>query len=90
MDDTTLHAGVARRTINPPLGIGKIGGRLFGDPIQWIESDLTATVLVLRGAVSKVAVVAVDLCTIESHPDSEQRALEATVALIRELAENRQ
>jgi hypothetical protein len=65
--DDTLHAGAARRTINPPLGIGKIGGRLFGDPIQWIESDLTATVLVLRGAGTKVAIVAVDLCTVESR-----------------------
>jgi hypothetical protein len=65
--DDTLHAGAARRTINPPLGIGKIGGRLFGDPIQWIESDLTATVLVLHGAGTKVAIVAVDLCTVESR-----------------------
>jgi hypothetical protein len=65
--DEILYAGAARRTINPPLGIGKIGGRLFGDPIQWIESDLTATVLVLRGAGTKVAIVAVDLCTVESR-----------------------
>jgi hypothetical protein len=71
MVDGALHAGAARRTINPPLGIGKIGGRLFGDPIQWIESDLTATVLVLGGARVKVAIVAVDLCTVESrHADT--------------------
>ncbi len=70
MDDA-LHAGAARRTINPPLGIGKIGGRLFGDPIQAIESDLTATALVLRGAGAKVAVLAVDLCTVETrHADT--------------------
>jgi hypothetical protein len=68
--DDTLQAGAARRTINPPLGIGKIGGRLFGDPIQWIESDLTATALVLSGAGAKVAIVAADLCTVESrHAD---------------------
>ena len=55
MDDV-LHAGAARRTINPPLGIGKIGGRLFGDPIQAIESDLTATALVpARAGAAKVA-----------------------------------
>jgi hypothetical protein len=71
VDDTTLQAGAARRTINPPLGIGKIGGRLFGDPIQWIESDLTATALVLTGAGTKVAIVAADLCTVESrHADT--------------------
>jgi hypothetical protein len=69
--DDTLHAGAARRTINPPLGIGKIGGRLFGDPIQWIESDLTATALVLSAAGTKVAIVAADLCTVESrHADT--------------------
>jgi hypothetical protein len=118
--DDSLHAGAGRRTINPPLGIGKIGGHLFGEPIQWLESDLTATALVLRGAGGKVALVAVDLWTVETrhadtirseggwrlgeryalpdwipqiypgqvtalHPDSERRALEGTLALIREL-----
>jgi hypothetical protein len=38
------------------------GLRLFGSPIQAIESDLTATVLVLGDGDTKVAVVAVDLC----------------------------
>ena len=28
----TLYAGVARRIINPPLGINKAGLRLFADP----------------------------------------------------------
>jgi len=69
--DDSLHAGAGRRTINSPLGIGKIGGRLFGDPIQWIESDLTATALVLSGAGTKVAIVALDLCTVETrHADT--------------------
>ena len=44
---TTLYAGAARRAINPELGTGMPGLRLFGAPIQAIESDLTATVLVL-------------------------------------------
>ena len=64
MDDA-LHAGAARRTINPPLGTGKIGGRgLFGSPIQAIESDLTATVLVLGDGDTKVALIATDLCVL--------------------------
>ena len=58
----TLRAGVARRTINPLLGTGKAGLRLFGSPIQAIESDLTATVLVLSDGETKVAIVATDLC----------------------------
>ena len=59
---TTLYAGAARRTINPLLGTGKAGLRLFGSPIQAIESDLTATALVLGDGDTKVALIAVDLC----------------------------
>ena len=61
---TTLYAGAARRAINPQLGTGKAGLRLFGSPIQAIESDLTATVLVLGDGDTKVAVAAVDLCVV--------------------------
>jgi hypothetical protein len=61
---STLYAGAARRTINPPLGTGKGGLRLFGSPIQAIESDLTATVLVLGDGDAKVAVIATDLCVL--------------------------
>ena len=56
-----LLAGAARRTINPPLGTGKGGVRLFGDPIQAIESDLTATTLVLANGNTKLALIATDL-----------------------------
>jgi hypothetical protein len=78
--DGALHAGAARRTIDPPLGIGKIGGRLFGEPIQAIESDLTATALVLDGAGG----IPLDHVLLnERYP--ERRAVEATVALLRQL-----
>ena len=59
---TTLYAGAARRAINPQLGTGMAGLRLFGSPIQAIESDLTATVLVLSDGDRKVALIGVDLC----------------------------
>ena len=59
---TTLYAGAARRAINPQLGTGMAGLRLFGAPIQAIESDLTATVLVLGNGAAKVALIGVDLC----------------------------
>jgi len=39
----TLYAGAARKIINPPLGIKRAGIRLFADPLQAIETDLTAT-----------------------------------------------
>ncbi|MDE0222757.1 MAG: neutral/alkaline non-lysosomal ceramidase N-terminal domain-containing protein [Spirochaetaceae bacterium] len=61
---SALRAGVARRVINPPFGIKRPGIRLFADPIQAIESDLTATVLVLAAGGSRAAIVACDLCAI--------------------------
>ena len=67
----TLQAGVATRVINPPLGIGKGGVRLFGDPIQAIESDLMAAVLVIASGTTKIALIATDLgllTTGESDP----------------------
>ena len=57
----TLHAGAARRAVNPPLGTRQTGFRLFGNPVQAIESDLTATALVLSDATAKVVVIAIDL-----------------------------
>ena len=57
----TLFAGVARSVINPPLGIRRAGIRIFADPIQAIESDLTATVLVLSDGNTRLAIAALDL-----------------------------
>ncbi len=60
----TLFAGAARRIINPQLGHSKSGIRLFGDPIQWIESDLSATAVVLANGDTKVVIIGFDLCVI--------------------------
>lgn len=65
----TLYAGIARRVINPQIGTAKVGLRLFADPIQAIESDLTATVLVLCNEETKVAIIATDLCVV-SMPEA--------------------
>ena len=51
-----LCAGAARRLVNPPLGTRQTGFRLFGNPVQAIESDLTATALVLSDGTTKVVV----------------------------------
>lgn len=56
-----LCAGVARKIINPPIGIKRPGIRLFADPIQAIETDLTATALVLSNDTNKVVIIACDL-----------------------------
>ena len=59
-----LYAGAARKIINPPMGIKRPGIRLFSDPIQGIESDLTATALVVSNQTGKVVIVACDLVMI--------------------------
>jgi len=56
-----LFAGAARRVINPPLGTRQTGFRLFGNPVQAIESDLTATALVLSDGDTRVVVIGIDL-----------------------------
>src|SRR5260370_12304120 len=57
-----LRAGVGRTTINPPLGIKTVGFTSREGVVEAIESDLTATTLVLADEDTRVAIVAVDLC----------------------------
>jgi hypothetical protein len=59
-----LHAGAARRIVNPPLGTRQTGFRLFGNPVQAVETDLTATALVLAGRGTKVVIAGIDLSII--------------------------
>ena len=68
----SLRAGAARRTINPQLGLNRPGLRLFADPIQAIESDLTATAVVISDGDTKVVIVALDLmvCSVSFALDS--------------------
>ena len=77
-----LRAGVARRTINPPLGIRSPGFRLFGNPIQAIESDLTATAIVLAHENTKFVIIGIDLSNVGidlsmqgQRPADDMRAL---------------
>ena len=76
-----LSAGAARRVVNPPLGTRQTGFRLFGNPVQAIESDLTATALVLADERTKVVVLAIDLSIVgidlslrEPRPAQDLRA----------------
>ena len=64
-----IFAGVKRININPPIGIKRPGIRLFADPIQSIESDLTATALVLKHNDNKIAIIACDLAFIPIEDD---------------------
>jgi neutral ceramidase len=66
-----LFAGVARRIVNARPGSPKFGLRLFADPIQAYESDVTATVLILENPQTKLALIALDLCEL-FNPFSDQ------------------
>ena len=59
-----LFAGAARRIINPPLGTKRPGIRLFAEPLQAVESDLSATAVVISNQAGKVVIVGIDICVI--------------------------
>lgn len=69
----TLFAGVSRSVINPPLGVRRAGIRIFADPIQAIESDLTATLLVLSDGSTRLAIAALDLILMSMAEMAELR-----------------
>ena len=56
-----LYAGAARRVINPPRGIRTFGFSSREGVVQAIESDLSATALVLSDGKAKVVIVASDI-----------------------------
>lgn len=64
MNQTTgiVMAGVGRVTITPPVGVSLFGYNARTDPSIGVESDLTATILVLSGEKTTLAVGAMDLC----------------------------
>ena len=72
---SNILAGVKRININPPIGIKRPGIRLFADPIQSIESDLTATALVLKYDQIKIAILACDLAFIPITVDKKCREI---------------
>jgi neutral ceramidase len=73
-DSPSLSAGVARRIINPPKGIFQIG---YGDRTKGnlgVHDDLTATALVLDDGMTCVAIVALDMLTINEFVVDRVRA----------------
>ncbi len=75
---STLQAGVARRIINPPLGIKTVGFSSREGVVEAIESDLLTTCLVLASkqggkTLSKVAIIALDLCVVPLQKMEEWR-----------------
>jgi hypothetical protein len=58
----TLRAGVGRAVINPPLGLRTMGFSSRVGFIESIESDLTATCLLLECGQTTLAIIALDIC----------------------------
>jgi len=72
-----LQAGTGRRLINPDLGMPGPGIRIYCDPIVHIESDLTATALVLETTGRKLVLIGYDLAVV---PSTLAREVRHTVA----------
>ena len=74
MNEQSLSAGVARQIISPPKGIFLIG---YGDRSKGnigIHDDLTTTALVLTDGAMRVAIVALDILTINEFIVDRVRA----------------
>ena len=74
MNEQILFAGVARRLISPPKGIFLIG---YGDRSKGntgIHDELTATALVLTDGETRIAIVALDMLTINEFIVDRVRA----------------
>ncbi len=63
----TLLAGASRAIITPPLGLRTMGFASRVGLIERIESDLSATALVLANETTKVAIIAIDLAMSPLH-----------------------
>ena len=73
-EDSSLLAGVSRRIITPPKGIFLIG---YGDRTKGnlgVHDDLTATALVLDDGTTRLAIVALDILTINEFIVDRVRA----------------
>ena len=74
MSEQPLSTGVARRIITPPKGIFLIG---YGDRSKGnigVHDDLTATALVLDDGITRIAIVALDILTINEFIVDRVRA----------------
>ncbi len=83
MNEPTLSAGIVRRFITPPKGIFLIG---YGDRSKGnlgVHDDLTATALVLDDGTTRLAIVALDILTLNEFIVDRVRArLTPTEALL--------
>jgi neutral ceramidase len=74
MDETQLHAGVAREIISPSQGIYLIGYADHTKGNTGVHDDLTATALVLDNGRQRLALVACDLLCLNEYIVDRVRA----------------
>ena len=82
MKSHICRAGVGRRTITPPKGVYLIG---YGDRVrgnQGVHDELFATALVFDDGVVQVAIVALDLLTINEFVVDRVRAAVAPIEVV--------
>ena len=80
--ESSLSAGIARRIITPPKGIFLIG---YGDRSKGnigVHDDLTATALVLDDGKTRIAIVALDILTINEFIVDRVRARLTTTEIL--------
>ena len=78
----TLHAGVGRVVITPPIGIRMMGYTVQECVSESIDRELTATALVLSDGSAKVVIIACDLLFIQSpHVDRIRERVGAAVGV---------
>ena len=81
-DSPSLSAGIARRLITPPKGIYQIG---YGDRAKGntgVHDDLTATALILTDGTTRLAIVALDMLTINEFIVDRVRARLAPIEVL--------
>lgn len=59
-----LRAGVARRSVDPPLGIRTAGFSSRERVVEGIDEECSVTALVLEGMGRRVCIAAIDLCMV--------------------------
>jgi hypothetical protein len=59
-----LRAGVARRAVNPPIGIRTAGFSAREHVVEGIDEELSVTALVLEGVGRRVCIAAIDMCMV--------------------------
>jgi len=79
---TSLRAGIGRRSLTPPGGVFLVGYGHRNVGNRGVHDDIWATALVLDDGSSQVAIVALDLLTINEHTVDAVRRILAPIEVV--------